>query len=213
MEEARAWMGLAPVLALLDSHSAARGTSLGLVTPEARLALDEFRGNTRNTDVLAYGQAAAGALVLGVEAKVDEPFDERSLGDVVADPREGSRLPERVDQLCQRLFGRPLRQDQGLDPKLVELPYQLLHGPIAVALEAERAGAAVAVFAVHEIRTDAADDRKHDRNATDWERLWMALDVPPPADGQLSDVPLADPADVTLLAGKAVSDLRGAPAG
>lgn len=210
MEEARAWMGLAPLLSLLDSHPATRGFSFGLVTPEVRLALDEFGGNTRNTDVLAYGRAEGGKTVLAIEAKADERFDERTLADAVSHPKlsAGSNIPSRIDRLCERLFGEPLQTSVGLNPRFKNVRYQLVHGPIAAALEAERTGAALAVFAVHEFRTDKTDDRKHKRNAADLRTLWKACGVAPPPDGQLAEIELKDPAKVALLVGKAMSDVR-----
>lgn len=158
------------------------------------------------------GRIPSSATRRGAWDCVDPPFDSRTLRDAATNPRlaEGFRPPERVDHLCERLFGEPFRQRTGLNSRLADLPYRLAHGPVAVGFEAARTQADVAVFAVHELRTDASDRGKLDCNPFDWERPWTALQAPAPADGQLQEITLTAP---TLLAGKAVSDVRGASDG
>ena len=147
LEEGRAWVSLGPLLGLLQSHAATRGFAPALVRPEVPLELDDSRGRTRHSDVLACGHAAGGKTLVAVEAKADERFDERTLADAVGGAPPGSHIPERVNALCRRMFGSDLDH---LPEPVRGLRYQLVHGPTGVALEAQRLGAEVAVFAVHE---------------------------------------------------------------
>src|SRR5689334_1039972 len=73
-EAAEAWIAFTPVLALLASHQLTGGFQPALIEPEARLPLDDRAGNTRNTDVLAYGTAGGRRVLVAVEAKAGEPY-------------------------------------------------------------------------------------------------------------------------------------------
>jgi hypothetical protein len=206
-ETARAWLGLLPVLTLLESHRATSGLRISRVEPEVRLKFDDYGGNTRNSDVVVYGQGDAGKVVIAIEAKADEPFDRRSLAEAArSSTSERSNLPARADELSRRLFGSDLAE---LDENQRDVPYQLAHGPIAAALEAERVGASTAVFAVHEFRTDETDDALMKENNRAWAQAMLLLSDGDPTVGVLSELRLADPPEgVTLLIGKARSDLR-----
>jgi hypothetical protein len=80
MELARAWVGQGGTIvppefaALLESSPAFRGLTFVQGTPEAETRLDEFRGNTRNHDLLLIGQRDGGTVVISIEAKADESF-------------------------------------------------------------------------------------------------------------------------------------------
>lgn len=207
-EEARAWIGLLPVLALLDSHETTRGLELGAIEPEVRLKLDDYQGNTRNTDVLVLGTSGGRRVVVGVEAKADEAFDSRSIRAAASDPKLSARskLPARVNELCARMFGVPLAE---LGDTEGDLPYQLLFAPIAVLLEAERHEAEVAVFVVHEFVTDMTTDRDRAANEDAWTGFMDHVAGGRSPNGRLAEIEVPDNrGGPILLAGKAVSDLR-----
>ena len=101
---------------------------------------------------------------MGVGAKAEESF-----GDTIWKYREKktplSRVPERIDLLCQSIFGRPM--DEGLGP----LRYQLLHGVGGTLIEAKKRKAEQALLVVHEFISDKVGLNNVKRNAADFERF------------------------------------------
>jgi hypothetical protein len=97
----------------------------------ATLALDDFAGEPRNCDLVLLCDVSTKRMVINVEAKADEPF-----GDVIGEYYErkagsGSKMPARIRQLSQALFGR------GPDETIQKLRYQLLHAAAATLIEAK----------------------------------------------------------------------------
>ncbi|NIA07700.1 MAG: hypothetical protein GWP14_08750 [Actinobacteria bacterium] len=90
------------------------------------------------TDVLALARNDEGFVVLGVEAKVDEPFGP-TLGEKRADESAGQG--ERIDYLHTALrLDMPLRD---------EIRYQLLHRTVSALRTAQQFHACSAVMLVH----------------------------------------------------------------
>jgi len=178
MELARAWFPApgppqepAELRALLDSRPETRGIVLLEAEPERRAAFDTCRGQPRNTDLALWGERDDGKVVIHVEAKADESFDEpagqRVDRSVSGNPR--SQMPRRFAMLCEGLFGvGPESQD------VRELRYQLLTAVAGAAADADRAGARIVIVVVHEF-LGHTDPAKVDENAADLDRFVRAL--------------------------------------
>ena len=114
----------------------------------------------RNHDVLLFGHTKLARVVVGLEAKTDEPFDrliglrlaqaERTLS---AKKGRGTDFIERVQRLSRGVFGRPVVSVAGdvleEDAGLAWLPFQFLSGIAGTLREASRQEAGLGVFLVH----------------------------------------------------------------
>ena len=170
-ECARAWFPLpgeprVPVELeqLLSSHSDIGAVSLDEGTPELDVALDEFPGETRNADMVAWGSCAAGQVLVSIEAKADEEFGPTLAKELWLATSPGSNIPKRVDGLCEALLGRPYEAE----PRIDHLRYQLFTGCAGALIEAKAKRAAVAIFCVHEFVGPATEPENLGRNATDF---------------------------------------------
>jgi len=108
-------------------------------------------------------------MVINVEAKSDEPF-----GGVTGEyynrkTGSGSKVPARIRQLSQALFGREP------DEAIRNLRYQLLHATAAALVEAAASGAELGLFLVHEFWSASLNRNKLTQNATDWENFIHAF--------------------------------------
>jgi hypothetical protein len=124
---------------LLDSCNdpAISGLDLLLAIPEWEVALPG--GETvSQTDIMAICRNSSGLVILGVEAKVDEPF-----GPTLAEKKSGATIGqlERIAYLEKEL-GRN-------SPFGDEIRYQLLHRTVSALLTARAFHAPVAVMLVH----------------------------------------------------------------
>lgn len=166
-EAARAWTARAKrpqppkeLKALLYTATPTSDMSFHLVRPEARLPLDKYRGNNRNTDVAVYGQAKAGPTFVAIEAKADESFGQTIKAAIEGPAPEGSKRRARVNELSRVIFGRAAESNGRLDSDLAVLRYQLLHGLAGTVFEADRSGASQAVFVVHEFSSRHTNDKR-----------------------------------------------------
>jgi len=148
-------------------------------------------------------------IVINVEAKADEPF-----GDVIGEYYErkngsGSKVPARIRQLSQALFGREP------DEAIQRLRYQLLQAAAATLIEAKENDAELGLFLVHEFWSSSLNRDKLMQNGTDWENFVNAFPelaaaqfeknqilgpISVPGDGRVPD-------DVPLYLGKLVTEL------
>ena len=113
------------------------GLKLLAAIPEWEVELPGGK-QTSHTDVLALASNDEGLVVLGVEAKVDEPFGP-TLGEKRADESTGQG--ERIDYLHNALrLDTPLRD---------EIRYQLLHRTVSALRTAQDFHACSAVMLVH----------------------------------------------------------------
>lgn len=176
MELARAWLEKAPaamppeVVAVLRSHPDFSAIRSWIAEPEALQRFDDFPGEPRNTDLAVKVDDEAGAYLLSVEGKADEPFGEtieRTLDAartrLAANPR--SNGVRRITQLLEAIVGSPDCERYG------NLRYQLLTATAGALCEAERKGCRRAVVLIHEFLTRKTDDQKHDSNAADLDRF------------------------------------------
>jgi hypothetical protein len=151
--------------ALFKSHSSTKDLVLKTAIPEKQTILDGFGGEPRNNDLILIGRASGAPVVVGIEAKADEPF-----GPIIQEylkEKKGtkSKVPDRIKLLLQSIFGRPI------DENLGRLRYQLLHGLAGTIIEAKQQGASQAIFVVHEFISEKTKPEKIEQNKVDFERF------------------------------------------
>lgn len=151
---------------LLTSHALTRDLAVATVLPEFDTSLAGESGGPRRHDLLLLCSTAASRVVVGVEAKTDEPFDEtlaRRIRRVekIIDAGGASAQVTRARRLSRALFGRDvIRADGELDAALRRNPYQLLAGAAGTLIEAGTRGADLSVFCVHALHRSGLDARR-----------------------------------------------------
>jgi hypothetical protein len=196
-EELRALLGSASVLGAVEMTEA---------SPEEKIVLDDYPGETRNADLAGVGVGRTGTIAFTIEAKADEEFGQ-TISERLADVRDApSNVPLRIRWLTHAVLGR--------SPDAAgQLRYQLLHGAAASLILASERAAAAAVFIVHEFRSSACSASKLDRNKADLDHFVMLLGGSEIRPGALQG-PFVVPgggrvqAGVPLFIGKAVRILR-----
>ena len=171
-ENARLWLGAAPDLPSGIAELLRTSGSVGTLRswsaePEARVSFDDL-GEPANLDVLVHSEDENGPVVIGVEAKADEPF--------------GSTIKKTLAAAQKRLAGNPrskgverilgLATIFGLDlnrREILELRYQLLTLTVATVAEARRQSAQRAIVIVHEFVSALTKAEYRARNARDLE--------------------------------------------
>lgn len=178
MELARAWFpqeGLPQIpselYAILSSHPDTIGTVIYEGLPEHKVPLDSFRGETRNTDLVLLGHTDQKTIVISIEAKADEPFDQTVAKRLSKVHGTRSNIPKRIDLLCQSLFGETVTKF----PPLEKLRYQLLTGVAGALIEAENQRAGVALFVVHEFLSKDVKQEKVQKNLKDFVKFIQLL--------------------------------------
>ena len=173
-EAARAWIeagsGELPieVKMLLEGHPAFGPLLSWEAEPEAKLRFDEFAGETRNSDLVVYGEDRLGSVLIAVEAKADEPFAE-TIGDTLAAALErklqsgNSKGILRIEQLAAAILGPRVKGDTGLK----NIRYQLLTACAGALCEGQRRGCSRVLVLIQEFVTPKTEDKKHYRNASD----------------------------------------------
>ena len=174
LECARAWCEPegpavpAELTGLLASHPDTTGALVRSVVPEHMVRFDGFRGEPRNTDIAALADHPAGLIAINVEAKADEPFDERVhevltavIKRIAAD--EHTNGVARIQQLAASLLPPSVPETS----RLGDLRYQLLTGLAGAIAFAIASKATKTVLVIHEFITERTDDRKHETNAND----------------------------------------------
>jgi hypothetical protein len=165
---AASWSGPLDLLGALATQPDLAGIKVDRAVVEAKATFDSHGGNVRNHDlVLRATTQNDEPLVVCVEAKAGE-----SLGDTVTEQSKQARRAKRVNERSQAserlddLLARLCRYPAG-DARAGALRYQLLTAWAGTLADA--AGAAHAVFALHEFRTDERpEDRSaHNRNELD----------------------------------------------
>ncbi len=177
METARYWLNASaalpdPFAAALAAHPDFGPVLKWAGEPEVRLRFDKRKGEPRNTDMLLDCVDERGDFLMAIEAKADESFGETVAEGVAAalerrisNPR--SQAYARIADLATSLL--PKYSKGG--PAVGDLRYQLLTATAGGLAEGARRGVARAVLAVQEFRTSKTDDRRHARNAADFDRF------------------------------------------
>lgn len=167
-ELALAWIerdAASEVMSLLTSVPAFAGLVLDRGVAEKETRFDDVPSGPRHHDLLVIGRAPSGTVVIGVESRADEPFDEPLDAWVMrARALSGrSQAPARLDRLTTAFFGTKLDED----PLLAPLRYQLLAALAGTLADAREQAAARAVLLVHEFETPWTNDELHRRHAED----------------------------------------------
>ena len=207
-ELARAWFsGLEPEVPkecreLFETSAATRGLRIKTIFAERQAPLDG-RGRGRQHDLLAHGMVDDRRIVVAVEGKADESFGP-AIGEYLAEVsaknearrrenRQLSAVPERINELSVRVFGRPV------DALISTLRYQLLHATAGALIEAQRAN--VAVLVVQEFVSDGCDLARLNANCEDLAKFCETLGSPMSLAGVLAG-PLALADGPEFLIGK-----------
>jgi hypothetical protein len=154
------------LLGALAKHRNLTNLVVQSATVEKKTRFDNYGGNPRNHDLVLHAATADGApVVVCVEAKAGEKLgktvaEETTAARKAKEANRRSNAPARIDDLVKRLCRLP--QD---DTKVAAMRYQLLTGWAGTLADAE--GAAHAVFALHEFRTDQRPDDKSAINGAD----------------------------------------------
>ncbi|MCW2984178.1 MAG: hypothetical protein JWR63_1748 [Conexibacter sp.] len=166
----------ARVTALLRLRPELADGTLDKGIAEKKTRFDDNPRGPRNHDLLVHGTTNAGPLVLGVEGKADEPFDQplSRWKAAALDRNIGSGAPERLDGLTTTMFGAKIDTDTSAPP-LAGLGYQLLSAVAGTVADAKVAGASHAVLLVHEFRTELTDEKRHASNQVALEQFLTRL--------------------------------------
>ena len=170
-ENARLWLGAAPdlpsgIVELLRASGSVGNLRSWSAEPEAKVSFDAIKRGPANLDVLVQAKDKNGPVVIGVEAKADEPFGSTVKKTLLAAQKRLARNPqskgvERVRGLAMT-FGLELDRREVLD-----LRYQLLTLTAATAAEARRQSAQRSVVIVHEFVSALTKAEYRARNARD----------------------------------------------
>jgi hypothetical protein len=165
------------------------GAALIKATFEKQTAIDDLPRGHSQTDVLAIVRTSNGLAVLGIEAKVNEPF-----GPPVSEWNDYS--PSKLRRLASLVEKLKLRSAHtGL------LRYQLLHRTVAAIIEAEKEQAADALMIVQSF---SPIDVK--TGFDDFSKFSAELGIPIDAPGKLSS-PL-QVGSVRLRLGWTINDMH-----
>lgn len=159
------------LISLLNSHPDLIGTEIIEGTPEHKIPLDNFRGETRNADLVLVGKKDEAKISINIEAKADEPYDQIISEKLRLVNNSRSKIPDRVNLMCQALFGSaPVS-----NAELLNLRYQLLTGCAGALIEASRVDAQIAVFVVHVFISGAVNPEKVQSNDMDYMQFLRCL--------------------------------------
>ncbi len=147
---------------LLECHPVTASMLIETAWGEKKVPLDNFRGETRNADLILTCSSNGSRVIVHVEAKADEPFGSsgRSIAQALhAATKPQSKVSERIANLGSLLFGsREVTQTVGA------LNYQLFYSVTGALMDAEKEGGDWAVFAVHELIPQNLTHRFKDEN-------------------------------------------------
>lgn len=165
-----AWSGPLDLLGALATHPALGNLTVRHVTVEKKATFDAHRGNVRNHDLVLHATTVEGdPVVVCVEAKAGEPLgatiaEQAQAADKALRANPKSKAATRLADLVTRLCRHPID-----DLRVAALRYQLLTAWAGTLADA--AGAAHAVFALHEFRTDSRPDDKTALNGSELARF------------------------------------------
>jgi hypothetical protein len=152
--------------------------------PEFVTALPE-RGEGRNHDLMLKAHTPTASGVVGIEAKVDEPFGKK-IGEYWQEAKASTkptRVPERIQALLEIVFGAQAQPD--VQP-WCDLRYQLLTAVAGTLLQAANEQVPLAIFVVHEFPTVLAKPQLMKANADDYARFVEILfSIPTVNSGQM----------------------------
>jgi len=139
-------------------------------SPEVRIPLDNYPGETRNADLVLLAKRGGETSLITVEAKADEAFD-MTIGEKLQSATTGSNIPRRVEHLSLAMFGTTPEET----PALKDLRYQLLNATAATLIAARLHQATQALFLIHEFATNMTTAEKRQANHDDLVAFLRAL--------------------------------------
>jgi len=137
-----------------------------ICSPEYVTHFDAYSGNGRNHDLFIFAEnETKEKVVISVESKVDESFDDTVSGVIKkADKRKkdnpNSKGLIRILELRECLFGF-------IDDSQLQLRYQLLIAVAGVIAEAKKQKAKTAILLVQTFISDEINTKKHEQNKAD----------------------------------------------
>lgn len=155
---------------LMERHNDFREVEFLKASPEIITTFDNFNKG-RQHDLLIIGQEADEKVIISVEAKVDEPFDNDKVGSAYMKGLmkrlngENTNAPERIEKLIEALFDKPYSN------KIIKLKYQLLHAVAGTMAEAKKQTASKALFVVETFLTPDINMEKNRENMNDLDRF------------------------------------------
>lgn len=213
MELAKAWFrgGQLSVPAelsdLFASSPRLEGLQLMQGVPELVTHLPE-RGEGRNHDLWLRGCTPRESVTICIEAKADEPFGNHTVAeyrDFKPKDKEGNprrtRVPARIEELLRLVGGTASVWDTVM--------YQLLTAICGTVIQAQKDFSNLAVFVVHEFRTNKTIEKNLQRNGRDFAVFLQAIGVDPPAyaEGRLLGPVMISGMDCMI--GKIEKEMRG----
>jgi Domain of unknown function (DUF6946)/Family of unknown function (DUF6308) len=175
---------------LFETRKLTRGLVVCSVVPERVTFFADGVFGPRHHDLALYGHAGPHRTVVGIEVKADESLD-RTVGQRVKaalrDRAAGKKtlFPERMAAFAHALFGwEGIDEDGNVEPRLTEIPYQLLSGVAGTIREAALHEAHQAVFAVHVLDSGRLDQRRLKANEQGLSRFCELLGLEPTGLGE-----------------------------
>lgn len=183
MELARAWFRGGQLAvpkefeALLADSPRLESLTLETGIPELVTTLPE-RGEGRNHDLWLLGNTPSEQITICVEAKADEPFGDKTVGEYWnyamrrLEVGEKTKVPNRIEALLQMVNEESTQPDE---TPWSEVQYQLLTSICGTALQAIVDRSSLAVLIVHVFRTDSTIQEKIARNQSAFNRFVRIL--------------------------------------
>lgn len=141
-----------------DMESVIGGLKIDVAYPEKEVNFDEF-GRGRQHDLACVATVNGTPSVLCFEAKADESFGSKKVGDELNAANEESRIPARIQGLCKRLWNKTEITDD-----IKNLWYQLLYSAAGTISFAEEVNASKAYFVIYQIETNVTSKEKCDEH-------------------------------------------------
>ncbi len=167
MELARSWFTCSEIkipeefVSLLNSHELTRDLKIISGTPELKIPLPGSDSGDRQQDLVLRGKVDQKKITISVEAKADEPFDNKLTANYYSQKfGTKSKVPERILALSEIVFRDKLEMKPKLPSKIGRHPYQLLTGFAGTVLQAVKDESEFGIFVIHEFHTDRTKKEK-----------------------------------------------------
>jgi len=141
---------------ILNNSKELHSLELQTAFAEWETKLDDY-GKGRMHDLLVKGMLREQPVLISIEAKADETFG-KIIGGCIVQSSETSKLPMRIKIMASALFEKQVIDD---------LRYQLLHGVAGTLIEAQKQGASIAVFIVHQFISESKSQAAQKKNNAD----------------------------------------------
>ncbi len=144
---------------------------------EHRSPFDKYKGGTRMQDLVIWGESEKGSILVCIEAKVDEEFNEllNEAYDTAKQKFEkdpNSNAQKRIEELCDKYLNVSAESIKSGDENNIR--YQLLYYLAGSICEA-KCCADVVFMPIMVFKTNMYDAAKGDRNSKDYEQFIKAL--------------------------------------